>query len=216
MAHIESLHKLGESEHRKAIMDIENVDKQRQANENLIEELSREYTLTERLYNSYMEELESRDEYSMRRAELTETLAKYKDNYETIQLTKKYITQAKDNITSKYLGKTIAGFVKYNEAISGNSDEQFEMDTDFGVTKQVGGTTKPTEAFSKGTKDLYNLASRLALIDSLYEKENPFLIMDDPFTAFDDRKTASALKMLREFSKERQIIYFTCSKSRSV
>lgn len=214
MAHIESLHKLGESEHRKAMMDIENVDKQRQANESLIEDLSREYTLTERLYNSYMEELESRDEYSMRRAELTETLEKYKDNYETIQLTKKYITQAKDNITAKYLGKTIAGFNKYNEAISGNSDEQFEMDTDFGITKQVGGTTKPTEAFSKGTRDLYNLASRLALIDSLYEKENPFLILDDPFTAFDDKKTKAALKMLREFSKERQIIYFTCSDSR--
>lgn len=216
MAHIESLHKLGESEHRKAMMDIENVDKQRQANESLIEELSREYTLTERLYNSYMDELESRDEYSMRRAELEEALAKYKDNYETIQLTKKYITRAKDNITSKYLGKTIAGFLKYNEAIGGNADEQFEMNTDFGVTKQVGGTTKPTEAFSKGTRDLYNLASRLALIDSLYENEKPFLILDDPFTAFDDKKTTSALKMLREFSKERQIIYFTCSKSRSV
>lgn len=216
MSHIESLHKLGESEHRKAMQDIENVDKQRQANEELIESLSREYTLTERLYNSYMDELESRDEYSMRRAELEETLAKYKDNYETIQLTKKYITQAKDNITSKYLGKTIAGFLKYNEAISGMSDEQFEMDTDFGVTKQVGGTTKPVDAFSKGTKDLYNLASRLALIDSLYEKENPFLILDDPFTAFDDKKTKAALKMIREFSKERQIIYFTCSDSRRV
>ena len=197
-------------------MDIENVDKQRKANEDLIEGLSREYTLTERLYNSYMEELESRDELAMRKAELEETLAVYKDNYETIQLTKKYITQAKDNITSKYLGKTMAGFIKYSEQISGVSGESFEMDTDFGVTKQVGASTKPTEAFSKGTRDLYNLAARLALLDSLYEGEKPFLILDDPFTAFDDKKTTAALKMIREFSRERQIIYFTCSKSRSI
>ena len=51
---------------------------------------------------------------------------------------------------------------------------------------------------------------------SLYEKEKPFIILDDPFTAFDDHKTSAALKTLKEFSKERQVIYFTCSKSRSV
>jgi uncharacterized protein YhaN len=90
------------------------------------------------------------------------------------------------------------------------------MDTDFGIKKQEGGTTKSIEAYSRGTRDLYNLAARLALVDSLYEIEKPFIILDDPFTAFDDRKTDAALKLLKEFSKERQIIYFTCAKSRTI
>ena len=53
-------------------------------------------------------------------------------------------------------------------------------------------------------------------MDSLYEKEKPFIILDDPFTAFDDKKTDAALNLLKEFSKDRQVIYFTCSESRSV
>ena len=90
------------------------------------------------------------------------------------------------------------------------------MDTDFGITKQEGATTKSIEAYSRGTRDLYNLAARLALVDSLYELEKPPVILDDPFTAFDDKKTYAALKLLKEFSKERQIIYFTCAKSRTI
>ena len=152
----------------------------------------------------------------LRKAELEEALAKHTDNYNTIVLTKNYITLAKDNMTSQYLGKTKAGFVKYAEKIGGITGESFEMDTDFGVTKVEGTGSKKIEAYSRGTRDLFNLAARLALVDSLYEKEYPFILLDDPFTSFDDKKTDAALKLLRELSKDRQILYFTCSKSRSI
>ena len=138
------------------------------------------------------------------------------ERYDTVILTKKYLTIAKDNMTSKYLGKTKSGFIKYAEKIGGIIGESFEMDTDFGITKQEGATTRGVEAYSRGTRDLFNLAARLALVDSLYEKESPFIILDDPFTAFDDKKTSAALKLLRDLGRDRQIIYFTCSKSRSV
>ena len=51
---------------------------------------------------------------------------------------------------------------------------------------------------------------------TLYEGEKPLIILDDPFTAFDDGKTEAALKLMREFAKDRQVIYFTCSSSRSI
>ena len=105
---------------------------------------------------------------------------------------------------------------QYAELIGEAMGDSFEMDTDFGITKQDCGATRMPEAYSKGTRDLFNLATRLGLIDALYEKEKPFLILDDPFTAFDDKKTDRALKLLRELAKDRQIIYFTCSKSRTV
>ena len=216
MTKLESLYTFGEGSQRQAAMDIEAIDRKRHENEKLVTELNREFTLAERMYLGYIDELDGRDELIMRREELEERLAKHKDNYETVMLTKKYITQAKDNLTARYLGKTKAGFIKYAERISGITGESFEMDTDFGVTKQEGGTTKPTEAYSRGTKDLYNLAARLGLVDALYKKENPFILLDDPFTAFDDKKTEAAIKLLKEFAKERQIIYFTCTKSRSI
>ncbi len=213
---LESLHSFGESEYKRALADIEQLDKKRAENEAIVASLSRDFTLSERLYHQYIDELDGRDELSMRKSELEEELRQHKDNYETVMLTKKYITLAKDNLTTRYLGKTKSGFIKYAERIGGITGESFEMDTDFGVTKQEGASTRTVEAYSRGTRDLFNLAARLALVDSLYEKEKPFILLDDPFTAFDDAKTSAALKLLQEFSKERQIIYFTCSKSRSV
>ena len=216
IARLESQNRLGEDNHKRTLSDIEVIDRRLAANDELVANLSREYALAERAYNAYTEELDGRDELYMRRAELEDILSKHKDNYETLLLTKKYITLAKDNMTARYLGKTKEGFLKYAEAIGGISGESFEMDTDFGVTKQEGASTRSVEAYSRGTRDLFNLAARLALVDSLYEKEKPFIILDDPFTAFDDGKTKAALKLLDRFAKERQVIYFTCSKARSV
>ena len=213
---LQNLYTVGEGNQQKARADVEMIDRKRRDNDEKIASLSRESALTERMYHSYVEELEMRDELSMRRAELMEILAQHQDNYDTILLTKKYITIAKDNMTVRYLGKTKAGFTHYAELIGEAMGDSFEMDTDFGITKQDCGATRMPEAYSKGTRDLFNLATRLGLIDALYEKEKPFLILDDPFTAFDDKKTDRALKLLRELAKDRQIIYFTCSKSRTV
>ncbi len=216
LARLESLYTMGEGSQRKAEEELRLLDRKRQENEALIANLDREYALTERNYNALSEELDGREELVMRKGELEELLAKHVERYDTVMLTKKYLTQAKDNMTSKYLGKTRSGFIRYAERISGITGESFEMDTDFGVTKQEGATTRSVDAYSRGTRDLFNLAARLALVDSLYEKENPFILLDDPFTAFDDKKTAAALKLLSELGKERQIIYFTCAKSRAV
>ncbi|MBQ8413851.1 MAG: AAA family ATPase [Clostridia bacterium] len=216
MLKLESLYTMGEGSQKKAEEELKLLDKRRQENEALIANLDREYALTERNYNALSEELEGREELTMRKSELEELLAKHTVRYETVLLTKKYLSEAKDNMTSRYLGKTRAGFIKYAEKISGITGESFEMDTDFGITKQEGATTRGVDAYSRGTRDLFNLAARLALVDSLYEREKPFIILDDPFTAFDDTKTASALRLIKELGKDRQIIYFTCSKSRSV
>lgn len=216
MARLESLYAMGESSQRMAEEELKTLDRRRQENEELVANLGREYAVTERNYNALAEELDSREELLMRKSELEELLAKHTVRFDTIMLTKKYLTLAKDSITAKYLGKTRAGFIRYAETISGITGESFDMDTDFGVTKQEGATTRGTEAYSRGTRDLFNLATRLALLDSLYERESPFIILDDPFTSFDDKKTATALKLLSEIAKERQIIYFTCAKSRSV
>ena len=216
MARLESLNSLGESTHRQAMAEVSDIDIKRRANEEKIAAMERELALAERTYANYSDDVDSREELVMRRGELEDTLAKHQENYETILLTKKYITLAKDNMSARYLGKTKAGFIKYAEIIGNISGESFEMDTDFGITKQEGATTKSIEAYSRGTRDLYNLAARLALVDSLYELEKPPVILDDPFTAFDDKKTDAALKLLKEFSKERQIIYFTCAKSRTI
>ncbi len=205
---------IGEDGVKDAKEELVQIDRQRVALNERLSALNREYTLTERLCNGYTDELDGRDELVMQLGELEERLVKNLDNYEIILMTKKYLQTACDNMTARYIGKTKESFEKYAQLIGGE-DGRFEMDTDFGVSKIEGASTKPVDAYSRGTKDLYNLASRLALVDSLYDKEEPFIIMDDPFTALDDTKTKAALDMLKDIAKERQIIYFTCSQSRA-
>lgn len=176
--------------------------------------IRQELAVNERSSFEYSQELEERDELSIRLEELTELYEKHNENYSVVLKTKEYLERAKDSMTAKYLGKTKAGFERYTALIGGGTDERFEMSTDFGVAKFEGASPRSTDAYSRGTRDLYNLAARLALVDSLYEGERPFVILDDPFTAFDDVKTEAALALLEKLGEEKQIIYFTCSKSR--
>ncbi len=216
IATLKSKRALGEDGVKEAKEELARIDDENEALNEKIALLNREYTLTERACRTYSEELECRDELVMRLGELEETLAKTKENYDIILQTKKYLQAACDSMTSRYIGKTKESFVKYTELIGGAKEDRFEMDTDFGVSKIEGAATKTVDAYSRGTKDLYNLASRLALVDSLYDQEEPFIIMDDPFTALDDSKTKAALELLEKLAKERQIIYFTCSRSRAL
>lgn len=154
---------------------------------------------------------------------LTASLAEQKDNLreceETLRvilLTQKYLKASADSITSKYLGATKDKFIKYLNEFGGADGADFDMDTTFGITKIDSGAARPLEAYSRGTRELYNIAARLAVCDSLYGAELPFLIFDDPFTSFDDTKVRTSLSLLRRLAERRQVIYLTCSVSRAI
>ena len=68
---------------------------------------------------------------------------------------------------------------------------------------------------SKAFRDVIGLALRLAFIESAFTKEKPFIILDDPFVNVDDNTLAPCLNTLNIISKDYQIIYFTCSISRT-
>ena len=52
---------------------------------------------------------------------------------------------------------------------------------------------------------------RLAIcLLALSEEESCPIILDDALLGFDDKRAKAALELLRELSKDRQIILFTC------
>jgi len=181
-----------------------------------ISELERNKAITERQCKIISEELECEDELTAERDELLTKEREYEKRLGIILKTQKYLGEAKDNLTSKYLSKTKTAFDKYVNIISRESGEDFHMDTSFAVMKNERGTLRQTEAYSRGTRDLYALAARFALIDSLYENESPFVILDDPFAYFDDAKLSRATAALSAIAKDRQIIYLTCASARKI
>ncbi len=177
--------------------------------------LGNEFALLTRKIEEYDEKIEKEDEYRAHIEELKrkETLAV--STYNTIEKTKEFLKLGGQNLTTKYLKKTKEAFLDYVKLIT-REDENLEIDTSFSVKKTEGALTKDSEAYSKGTRDLYAIAMRFALVDSLYEKETPFIILDDPFAYFDDEKLARALSIIKAMSKKRQIIYLSCTKARSI
>ena len=76
------------------------------------------------------------------------------------------------------------------------------------------GAAREAASFSAGTLDALTLCMRLALVDALFTKEQPFLLLDDPFVNLDDARTKRALELLQKISQQRQVVYLVCNSAR--
>ena len=161
------------------------------------------------------DEISREDEINERRLELTDSLTEAEATHRLIVKASEHLLAAKEHLTEKYLGKMRSAFDRYIDILSSESGNLFAIDTDFALRKTENGLTNPTESYSLGTKELYSLATRFALTDALYDVNSPFIILDDPICQFDDKKCKSALQAIASISNEKQIIYLTCSESRT-
>lgn len=67
------------------------------------------------------------------------------------------------------------------------------------------------DSLSGGTIDQLYFALRFGIISSISQEKLP-LILDDCFTQYDDYRLRNVLELLRDLSKDRQLILFTCQK----
>ena len=178
--------------------------------------LEREKTLSERRLSELSDEIERIDELACEKERLYERATMLENKVDVILKAKSFLSEAKDNLTAKYLSKTKSAFDKYMSLIGGEDSEGFTMNTSFEIMKNEKGTLRDAVAYSRGTRDLYALVARFALVDSLYEDEEPFIILDDPFAYFDDLRLKNALSVIEKLAKEKQIIYLTCADSRKI
>ncbi|MBQ8914381.1 MAG: hypothetical protein IJ054_10125, partial [Lachnospiraceae bacterium] len=129
--------------------------------------------------------------------------------------TKLMLEEAKAAFTKKYTEPIKSGFDKYYNKIEQIKDNTYELDANINLYRKELGLNRETRFLSSGYKDLAGLCMRMALIDAMYRKERPFIIIDDMFVNFDNDKLDMTLSLLNDISKEYQIIYFTCNESRA-
>jgi uncharacterized protein YhaN len=200
-------------EEAEAIISVSEVEEEITLTDKKILDLSREKMMLEGYAKEAADRLSLCPEIEAKLCEVKEKLEKYRESYEVILKTQELLGKAKTNMTTRYLGAAKAAFDNYVGKIGAEGD--FFLDTDFSVSRRDMGLTRPSEAYSLGTRELYSLCVRLALNDALYEGKKPPVILDDPFSSFDDKRIKEALAVLGELARDRQIIYMTCSKSRN-
>ena len=147
-------------------------------------------------------------------AELDETRKALQKQCELADLTMDYLTRAKDTLANSYVGRVEQGFVRYADALLGEKIGHVMLDRELHLFIDEQGAARDAASFSAGTVDGVMLCMRLALVDALFRKEQPFLLLDDPFVNLDDEATRRALLLLREIAKTRQVVYLTCNTAR--
>lgn len=173
-----------------------------------------ELTLKEQLHRERELEAEKYDEVASQVSACRQTLEEQTKKLTVIQKTAELLREASEKMSLRYLDKTKER-LEYYRGLLGDIPRDVNIDTDFTLTKNERGAARVKESYSRGIKELEALALQLSLCDSLYDRDMPFLVLDDPFISFDDDKCEMGKRMLAEMSRDRQILYFTCSKSRA-
>ena len=124
----------------------------------------------------------------------------------TIQL----IKTAKENLADRYLNKVEDTFDNYMHGWRGCVASGGILDIIFNVQIEENDKVHVAEGYSTGYCDLIDFCMRLALVDTLFVKEQPFLILDDPFVNLDEEHLQKALELINVMSSDKQIIYFIC------
>ena len=128
--------------------------------------------------------------------------------------TMEFLSQARDDLALAYMGPIRESFAGLMDRMTGEAREKILVTPELEVRLERCGESRELNSFSAGQTDLVMLCMRLSLVDALFRGTKPFVILDDPFINLDDEHTEEALRLLKDLSKDRQIIYLTCNSSR--
>ena len=131
--------------------------------------------------------------------------------------TTELLRQADDSLMERYAEPVRRRFLKYAALLEKELGVETYMNRDFSLSFSRGGARRRDGHLSAGIRTVCALCLRLALSDEMFAgRETPFLLLDDPFVHLDEAHFEKTARLLRELSKDRQIVYFTCHRSRSV
>ena len=145
--------------------------------------------------------------------EITDKIEEMKHNLDILEKTKEYLSIAKEQFSSHYLKGMQESFVKNIEFLNGKTID-INLDVNLNAEINEKGSNKKIDFFSTGYQDIIYICMRLSLIESLFENEKPFIILDDPFVNLDEEKIQHAKELINNISKQYQIIYLACHESR--
>lgn len=126
------------------------------------------------------------------------------------------LAQAEEALKARFVHPVQKRLEFYMAQVEGALGEKAEMTQDFKVNFREQGMPRRSDHLSGGEQIAVDLCLRLALLDVMYPRERPFLILDDPFSALDEAHFAKAAELLAVLSQTTQILYFTCHPSRTL
>lgn len=163
---------------------------------NITDSIDRLIEINEKLQNDYDATIEKIDMLD--------------EKIETLQMTKDYLLSAKDNVSKRFIvpvnDKLKNVLSKFNF-----ENRDFVVDTSWKVKENTNYGMKDFEYSSQGFQDIISFCQRINLIQEVYKKEKPIIILDDTFVNLDDANLEVAKGIVKEISKDYQILYICCN-----
>lgn len=151
-----------------------------------------------------------------RTANLRTELQTARANLAVLQETSKLLEEAKEALSTRYLGGMQRSFEEILHRLAKTTDIQAILDPSLALTVREGGVSRDIAYCSRGTRDLLQFCARLALTGTLSaDGEAPFLLLDDPFVNLDDMHLAAVRNFLSSLAESTQILYFVCHSGRA-
>ena len=189
--------------------------------QNELSELSEEITEKNKIISDYQKiiddnltDTDKKEDVETEIDILQEEMKQATEENELLLKTAEFLKHAKEKLDANYSDPMKNGFNKYIDMLGGKLS--LMINTDLEVSIDESGKTHESIYLSDGYKDMVNFCSRMALVDALFKDVKPPIILDDPFVNLDDDKVPKALKLVKDISKENQILYFACHKSREI
>ena len=187
-----------------------------------IKEIASRISEQQELISRYDRELENAfeamDAFSEAEERLSEMEAEYNersDKYAIVEKTQNYLREAKELFIAKYMSPIKDSFDSYYNIISENGDV-FRIDANVNLARKEEGEYHDIQAQSEGYGEAIGICMRLALLDTMYKNEKPFIVLDDPFFQMDETRLNGARKLMDAVAEKYQIIYMTCHESRAL
>ncbi|MBQ8283859.1 MAG: AAA family ATPase [Clostridia bacterium] len=155
------------------------------------------------------------NEFNVEEKRLSEEKQRLERRLFVVQSAKKFLLRAQENMATRYLSPVEKNCKKHLESM-GVSASGLHFTADGAAQIETQGKTHGVEYYSTGERELTDFCTRIALIETLFTKEQPPLVLDDPFANLDDKKTERAKKFVKDLSKRYQILYFTCKSDRKL
>lgn len=147
-------------------------------------------------------------------AVLEEKLAQKETLYKALDLAYNKLETSQNDLVDRFIGPVRESFSEYSAGIRVSAGVEISLDKDLNVSFTKDGFMHGSDHLSTGERAAISLCLKLAVADFLTSKNGPFLLLDDPFTALDEKNFELSKKVLLGISGMRQMIYFTCHESR--
>lgn len=154
---------------------------------------------------------ETSEEITARLKLREELLAQLKEQARAVRVVEQEFYDLKNELDRDTYEPLTRAFVRYLGPLTNHRYTVASMAgvIPLGITPAEG-EPLPVELLSTGTAGGAALALRLAMAEFLLQDAPGFMIMDDPLVDLDPERKEQAALVLREFTRERQLIITTC------